>query len=129
VMVLRYGLMGVGKMRDGILNVIDGQKCGQTIDGTIIIEDARSPYNGMAVSDYRELIKSWFEHKREIEKNKLRQMQREARENGRIAPTQLPSQAPHKVSRESLPKWPEGVRNHLEAIPKETKTKHRVRKS
>jgi hypothetical protein len=94
-MLLKYGLQARGKLHDGILVLIDGQKCEQTREGIIIINDPRSPYTGMAVEDYRELCKTFQASRKENEKNRLRQLQREAKEKGNNIPKQLPVSAPH----------------------------------
>ena len=59
-MVLKYGPRGTGRLRFGIVDVLDGQKCGQTADGLLIITDPKSPYRHMAVADYRlKIVRPW----------------------------------------------------------------------
>lgn len=55
--VLRYGPVGTGKNGpDNVLAVLDGQTLNFNADGILVIADARSPYNGMAVVDYRKYV-------------------------------------------------------------------------
>lgn len=83
--VLMFGPLGAGKLQDGILVRIDGQKVTESKDGIMIINDQRSPYSGMSVVHYRRLC-------REYQENKDR--------SGKYV------KALRRVSRERLPKWP-----------------------
>jgi hypothetical protein len=60
--VLKYGPCGTGKMGEGnILCVLDGQTIKVNADSILIIDDARSPYNGMTVVDYKKhLVLPWL---------------------------------------------------------------------
>ena len=66
VSVLKYGPCGVGKIGKGILSVLDGQDVKVNDDGLLVISDDRSPYDGMAVEDYKKhVVLPWLAaHKR-----------------------------------------------------------------
>jgi hypothetical protein len=117
-LVLKYGLRAFGKLHNGILETIDGQKCSELPDGTIIINDPRSKYHGIAVEDYRELCKVWQASRKAADKEKLEQL-REPKEKGEAPPKQLPASSMHKANPSTFPAWPEGIRNYLtETKPK-----------
>jgi hypothetical protein len=121
--MLVYGLQGTGKFWGTgapskelvrVLHFIDGQECGQTADGLLIIIDDRSPYRGMAVVDYRVLCMEWYKSRKQMAKEKLKIAQAEARERGIPLPGSY-AMPNVKVPLSSLPKWPSGVRNWLKA--------------
>jgi hypothetical protein len=111
--VLQWGLRQHGKLRNNQLESIDSQRCSQTEDGIIIIDDARSPYNGMAVSDYRKLARQWQLDREDADRKKLLRVQAEAKEKGERIPQALPVKSMHRVNINSLPKWPEFAKTHL----------------
>jgi hypothetical protein len=97
-----------------ILKEIDGQKIGQTSSGLLIIRDERSPYNGMSVADYRGTICNQFLAERKaLDRERLKKLKALAREEGLPIPHQLSPRGPVKVSKSSLPKWPDSVRNYI----------------
>jgi hypothetical protein len=53
--VLKYGPKGIGKLKEGILCELDGQRI-ELVDDQLIISDERSLFDGMRVSDYREYV-------------------------------------------------------------------------
>jgi hypothetical protein len=65
-LVLRNGPVGSGRIRDGVLVEMDGQKVVVNDDRHLVIHDERSPYNGMLVDDYRRhVVIPWLAtHKR-----------------------------------------------------------------
>jgi len=114
--VLRYGLTchfkfhGTGAAKPELINVmkvIDGQMVAQLPDGTLYIEDDRSPYNHMLVSDYRKLAKQWVADQVKAAAKRLKQLQDEAKAEGTIVPQSLGASSPKQVSKANLPKWPE----------------------
>jgi hypothetical protein len=112
-MVLQYGLQLIGKLRDGVLAEMDGQTCTQNEEGLVIISDQRSPFNGMAISDYRILAKKWQSERKASDVLRLSQLREDAIANGSDLP-QYYSSRNQKVSKDLLPQWPKGVKNHLE---------------
>lgn len=89
--VLMYGPLGAGKLKDGILVRIDGQKVTESKDGIMVINDERSPYSGMSVVHYRRLC---------------REYQASKDHSGKYV------KALRRVSRERLPEWPEWAINY-----------------
>jgi hypothetical protein len=120
-MVLKYGLQGSSKLRNGIIVLLDGMKCSETPEGIMIINDPRSPYHGMACSDYRDLCRVWHGQRKAANNERLEQLRKQAIEKGEVPPRQLPVSSMHKVNRQSLPDYPENIRNYLIEKP------HRIR--
>jgi len=59
--VLRHGPLGQGKMRNGVIAEMDGQRIARNEKGMFIIDDPRSRYNGMLVHDYTEqIVRPWY---------------------------------------------------------------------
>jgi hypothetical protein len=130
--VLFYGLQGWATFHTdprllNILQFIDRQRITQTEDGLLIINDNRSPYSGMSVADYRSLCKTYYEQQKIKEREKLKQVQEECRIEGNPIPNHLGAHALHRVSRESLIPWPDGVKNYL-AKESSPFIKHMIRK-
>jgi hypothetical protein len=111
--VLAFGLRCFGKLRNGELESIDGQTVSENDNGIMIITDNRSPYNGLAVEDYREFSKKWIKSRKEENKRKLFRLQNEAKEKGNPIPKQLNIASPNKVKISSLPPFPVEYRNYL----------------
>ena len=112
--MLARGPLGVGEMRGGILIMIDGQAC-EKIDGVMVITSEKSPYRGMAVSDYREYVsKPWSisRRKRNLELEKMRA--EEIRKTGKS--DIYISMGNRVIDKSSLPPWPNGVQNLLMSI-------------
>jgi hypothetical protein len=113
---LRYGPVCTGRLFQGLLSEIDGQVVGRQ-DDIMIIRDKRSPYNGMAVSDYRSMSNAWLAQIRRADAEILKQRQAKARAEGKPVPQSHSSISPGiRVKKELLPMWPEGIRNYLEPI-------------
>ncbi len=128
--VLEYGLLGNGHFWGSqaptldlinILKEIDGQRITQTSEGLLIINDSRSLYSGMSVANYRALCNTWRDVQKKRSREKLKALQLKAREEGLPMPAHLPARSPVKVSKNSLPAWPEGIKNYLEE-PEESST-------
>ncbi len=118
--VLKYGLRAFSKLKDGVIVLMDGQRV-QEIDGIMVIVDTRSPYRGMACSDFRDLCKVWMSQRKEADKEKLEKLINQAIEKGEKPPQQLPISSMHRANPVTFPAWPEGVRNYLIEKP------HRIR--
>lgn len=109
--VLAYGPLGNGRLRDGILVEIDGQTCDYKND-TLIILDSASPYNGMAVSDYREFVSNpWLEERRRWQAEKEKKRAEEILQKG-FSDIEI-RLSKRKIDKSCLPAWPECVPNHL----------------
>ncbi len=57
--VLKFGLSQFGRLRDGVLVELDGQRISALSDGELFIDDPRSPYNDLKVLEYRRLSNEW----------------------------------------------------------------------
>ena len=113
-MVLQYGCRQVSKVNGphGSVSIIDGQRC-SIIKGRPVIDDTLSPYNGMAVVDYREFVCTAFRAKQKIRNaERLVHFQEKAKEENLPIPNSLPVSGPRRVAKSELPKWPEGVKNY-----------------
>jgi hypothetical protein len=111
--VLKYGCRQSGQLRNGVLALLDGQRCSVNSDGLLIIDDPSSPYTGMAVHSYREVICPAFRAQQNAQAaERLKTMQEEARAQGKPIPTEAPSRAGRTVPRSSLPPWPEGIKRY-----------------
>lgn len=119
--VLPYGPRRSRSLKDGVLSEIDGQRVSK-INGVLLIDDPKSPYDGMSIDDYHKLAEAWSKQRRQAERNKLKAMQDEARKKGEILPRQATPGGIRKVKRQNLPPWPDGVVNHKE------KTKQKVKR-
>jgi hypothetical protein len=123
-LVLKFGLQGSGRFWGtrcehielmNVLKEIDGQECRLNKKGFLVIRDTRSPYNGMAVSDYRKLCAEWAQHAIEAENEKLQQLQKVAKDKGQPLPTQLPMNGVLKqVNRVNLPPVPKWAKIYTE---------------
>ena len=114
--MLKFGLMGEGRLQGGILVEIDSQKVVQHKAGHLII--ANGKFAGMSVPDYRKLITSWQEFRKEEDSKKLIKWQEEAKAEGKKFVEEEYSRydsvsfgGGRPVSSNLLPDWPEGVRN------------------
>jgi hypothetical protein len=108
--VLYYGLQGNGRLKDGILCEIDGQRVSQ-FNGILVIDEPVSPYDGMAVADYRELAKQWRNDRIAVYTGLKKRREAEIAEKGA---SNIIAQYPYSchVKREDLPAWPKGVKNY-----------------
>lgn len=96
--------------------LVDGQKVGACIDAKgnrfLIIDDERSPYNGMSLTDYKALCKDWLAE-RSARLSKLRaEREQEILEKG-YSNIHIPL-ATSKPKKQNLPKWPKDVVNYKE---------------
>jgi len=104
--VLKYGPIGSGTLRRGVLIEIDGQNVSQEAD-ELIIDEPESPYHGMAVTDYRAMARKWTRERREKYNELLTKYRKEVKKNG-SSDIKLPS-INGAVPKKDLPRWPEGV--------------------
>lgn len=87
---------------NNIVRLIDGQNVSQ-INGTLVIDDKRSPYDGMSVPDYRAMAKAWRR-----ERTKKRDALRERQKQGENVHVPMGG---GRVDKKDLPEWPEVVKN------------------
>lgn len=91
---------------------IDGQKVslidisGNTVP---IIDDSRSPYDGMKLSDYRKMASDWMQQRKKRRAKLVAQRDEEILTFGK-SDISIPM-AQRTVSRENLPAWPDGAKN------------------
>jgi hypothetical protein len=91
----------------GVLRDLDGQKVSQLPDGTLFIDDVRSPYNSMLVKSYRRLAKEFVADRMDKDAERLKKLQARAKLQGKEIPDQLPFEGRRRVSRSSLPAFPD----------------------
>ncbi|MBN1181803.1 MAG: hypothetical protein JXB49_05905 [Bacteroidales bacterium] len=103
--VLAYGLRCHCKLKDGRIFTIDGQYV-KEINGVMTINDQRSPYDKLPVSEYRQLAKQWLSDRKEADRKKLLRLQEQAKAENKPIPQSLGVSAPSKIARASLPKCP-----------------------
>jgi hypothetical protein len=143
-LVLCYGLRcngsfhGIGSSyyRPDIARaVLDGQYLTLTKDDILIIDDKRSPYDQMKVSDYRKMSKQWLKEREEKEQVRFKKLQASCRERGITVPSMPLVTSMKKVSKESLPKWPDWATKYTPPVPEAdedsssmTRMKKRLRK-
>ena len=111
--MLQYGALGNGRLQGGTLVELDFQVVEKRGDILVITESA-SPYRGMKVSDYRKFVvepfcAEYYRKRRQLEN----QWNAERKENGRSNIQVPPGLGLRKMSKNLLPAWPEGVKNHL----------------
>lgn len=88
---------------------IDGQKVGHS-GRVLIIDDKRSPYDGISLADYREMGKAWMKERSKKATEQRKAREEEIQKTGKsdiIVINNLRS-----VPKASLPPWPEGVKNY-----------------
>jgi hypothetical protein len=106
--MLQYGPRGWSKGdQDGTLTRMDGQKLKLMPDNVLIINDPRSKYNQMRVSDYRKMGKEWLKSQKKRQIEKFEKMKETARADGLPIPIAPPVQSLSRVRPEDLPAWPE----------------------
>lgn len=109
--ILEHGPLGNGVLRNGNLVSIDDQLTAFK-DDVLIISDPASPYNGMAVSDYREhVVKPWTAQRRQMMIEKENQRAKEILKTGKSKIEVHLSR--RKIHPSSLPPWPNGIKNFL----------------
>jgi hypothetical protein len=111
--ILKYGLQCAVSLRNGKISTIDGQKVFYIDETYPVIKDEESPYDGMAVSDYRKMATMWKAQRRQKRNERLKQLQARAKSEGLIVPKHLPAESLKTVSRTSLPEWPQWAENQL----------------
>ena len=104
--VLKRGPDGAGRLRDGILILLDGQTVKPDAKNVLRICDTRSPYDGMQTVDYFEyIVPAWHKARSQYEKEQRRQMllakeaQRTCSDPGNFPPNPRPQ----------FPAWPATV--------------------
>ena len=114
--VLKYGLECSGQLSAGKLVMMDGQICGK-INGVVCITDKRSLYDGMAISDYRELAERWKAEIKASDHIHLKKLQDQAKADYKPLPRSYNSiPVGISVKKELLPRWPDGILNHYQSI-------------
>jgi len=115
---LEYGPRGNGRLKDGLLIEVDGQRVTphklEDNDEILVIAQSNSPYFGMSVADYRtHVVVPWTKERRMHQYNLEKQRQKEISESG-FSKITIPNSG-RKVHTSSIPTWPEGVKNHFDA--------------
>lgn len=132
---LEYGPRGNGRLRDGRLAEIDGQRVEyvklEDGDEILVIAQKNSPYYGMSCSDYRNFVVTpWAKQRSMLMSNLEKQRQKELAETG-FSKIIVRSNN-RKIHPSSIPAWPEGVKNYYqveevhEAVEDETETSNLV---
>lgn len=93
---------------------IDNQIVSQLKDGTLFIDDPRSPYDGMDLPTYRKLAKQWVQSRIDEDNQLLERMQKEAKEQGLPKPYTTGKNLNSKINKASLPPFPSWAINHKE---------------
>lgn len=105
---LKYGLKQNGKLRNGILSEIDGQRVVVNSDGVLMINEGI--YDGMLVSDYRDMASKWtFERSRQVveaQQRRLEEMQTKGKSDICIPYSSM------TVPKSELPAWPKNIPNY-----------------
>jgi hypothetical protein len=103
-----------------VMKEIDGQNVSVHPKGFLYISDERSPYNGMAIADYRKLAKIWVQDRIKADDELLKLMQKEAKEKGEPLP-RITGQSfnSRKVDRRNLPPYPSWAKNYSINEPNE----------
>ena len=108
--MLAYGPIGTAVLRNGVIALIDGQAV-ERIDGVLVIVSEKSPYKGMAVSDYREfVVKPWVIARRKQAEELVTKRAEELRTTGKSDISVTNSHK--KIHSSSLPVWPANVPFH-----------------
>jgi len=101
--VLKFGPHGQAKLAGGRIAILDGQRCGLSPEGVVVIIEKTSPFYGMSTVDYFEhIVTPWGLAKKE----RRRQLKCEVKQGKR-------DKMPAKYNAPWRRTWPEGVRNHL----------------
>ena len=107
-----HGLQADDPEMMNTMKEIDNQMVSQLKDGTLYIDDSRSPYDGLSVPDYRKLAKIWHSERLKADAELLLKMQEIAKENGLPKPASTGRNWSAKVSKQSLPPFPDWATNH-----------------
>ena len=108
--MLSQGALGSWREdKNGVIREIDGQAV-RLIGGTPVIIQETSPYRGLPVYLYRELIiPAWRKRLDDLESKKLAEAQEQARAEGKPVPREISFNRLAKVPLSALPPWPDGV--------------------
>jgi hypothetical protein len=101
--ILKYGPRGSGRLRNGKLCEVDGQRVVE-INGRLIIDIG--PFDGLEVSCYMDVVDAWKAELRRQDAEKLALLQAEAKRFGKDIPKALPFKSLKTVNVNSLPGWP-----------------------
>jgi hypothetical protein len=108
--VLRHGLEQIST--GDPVREIDGQPVTQ-IESILVIDCPESPYDGMAVADYRILASKWRSELRKRQREVRKKREQEIKEKGYSS---IKRNA--RVPRPKYPDWPDGVKNYKKAKAK-----------
>lgn len=105
--MLAYGPIGTAVLQNGVIALIDGQAV-ESVDGIFVITSERSPYKGMAVSDYREfVVRPFVIGRRKYDEELVKKRAEEIRSTG-SSNIEI-STSPKKIHSSCLPPLPEGI--------------------
>lgn len=109
--MLAFGPIGTARLQNGVIALIDGQAVERVDGGILVIVSEKSPYKGMAVSDYREfVVKPWVIARRKHDEELVRKRAEELRTTGKSNISVTNSH--RKIHSSSLPPLPDGVPLH-----------------
>jgi hypothetical protein len=126
--VLKNGLMQHGKMQNGTLSTIDGQTVSQLHDGTLYINDKRSPYNLLKVVDFRRLAAEWMSARQEAADRAYVRSVQAAKDSGLPLPPKPIVSHSKTFSINQLPDFPEWAERVNVGEPKSEPKMFRIRK-
>lgn len=112
--ILKFGPMCSGRLRDGVLAIIDGQPV-ISKRGTLRIACKSSPYDGMAVSDYKAMAAAWQKSRRRERRERMSFLEGKRKEKtATVAEVEELAQlsdpkALKRISRAALPPRPRGT--------------------
>lgn len=110
---LTYGPQGQGVLKGGVLVYLDGQKIKPGYDGTLRINDSRSPYDGMCTADYFDFVVRPYKKKLAeylIRGEKEGRERQKLIEIAKLKGEELKDLPPiFSKKRPGLPPWPEQV--------------------
>lgn len=105
--MLAFGPIGTAQLQNGVVALIDGQAV-ERIDGILVIVSEKSPYRGLAVSDYREhVVKPFVIARRKQAEELVKKRAEELRTTGRS--NIVITNSHKKIHQSSLPPLPEGI--------------------
>jgi hypothetical protein len=108
---LEYGPLGIGRLNNGVLAVIDGQNVVVDDEGVLRIVDGRSPYNGMRIEDYKQhVVGAYHRDRGQMHQKQMEDLLQRQREHPELAlPENPPALRTGKIDKSTLPPWPEAV--------------------
>jgi hypothetical protein len=99
-------------------------------DGFIIIDDQRSPFNGMKTSDYYKLVREWKLVRAQIEAKRFKKLKDECIAEHIEVPTHAAFRSVSIVDKKDLPAWPEwAIKYDKNGKPVDDSTMTRTRHS